>query len=925
MHQFRVLFVRTLLAGFCLGLLLVPHAMASAEASASSPSMKMSNLSFLEEAERLTLTEAVDLRSRKRFEHLPNMAPNLGITRKTFWFHLEITNPSRSAMHKIFEIAYARLDHVEFYVLDQNFQLLRSYETGTNYPTRSKAIDHVNFAFPLEFADAPSLNIFMRVHTQSPYRMPLRLWDDQAFYKERQIAILGQGLFYGSVAIMIIYNLFIFFWTRDLAYLYYCLFVLSSESYLAANAGLLMQYVFPETPYINSRVIVPSLLAANLFGVFFALRFLNLAANDRLFYKIASIVKYSVLLAIPLFFFTGYKVYPKFFTFLSFASALILVTCSVRGLLRRQREAYFYFAAWAFLLSGTLSFGLLSLGLVPSVFFTEHGLKIGVLLEIIILALALADRLNRLRQSLEHANQKLAFHIEHVEQVVEEKIQDIRSIMEHIEFGIFTILPDFRIDRDHSLYMRQLFETNSLENRDALELIFHGSQVSADVQSQVRSALFLTFGEDRISFELNRSCLVDHIQIRVEGRDKFIDLTWNPICLEHGRVAKILVTVQDVTMIRHLERNASLQRREMEIVQQILEVPSTSFQSFMRSARQLLSECKKRTNEATRHEPSVMRSVLINVHTLKGMARSLYFHPITNLVHTMEQRYLGYSAAAISETEQEVIKHDLECLDEMLSQYEAIAEQKLGRTTSTEGMSLKEVENICSILKRHQQHLDQEALSLLYSYERRLYIPASTVIRDCLLPADKLAQELGKAIPELVVEAEGFGIASRGADIIQRIFTHLVRNSIDHGLESPATREAMGKSSQGHIFVKLAEEGDSMVIHYADDGRGLNMQKLKEIGLHGGLIDEDAVDQDIAELIFATGLTTSPLASQISGRGIGMDAVQSMMRKEGGDVALVLERASSLNRDFRSFRILITVPKPFWSHLQLNQDMPLAG
>jgi two-component system chemotaxis sensor kinase CheA len=122
---------------------------------------------------------------------------------------------------------------------------------------------------------------------------------------------------------------------------------------------------------------------------------------------------------------------------------------------------------------------------------------------------------------------------------------------------------------------------------------------------------------------------------------------------------------------------------------------------------------------------------------------------------------------------------------------------------------------------------------------------------------------------------------------------HLVRNSLDHGLEGPEERVAAGKSPTGTLTISAEHAGGNVVITVADDGRGVNPQKVAEKAAERGLIDPaqiDSIDMTRAiELLFSAGFSTAEFTSDISGRGVGMDAVRAAIRGLGGEAIMTSE------------------------------------
>jgi len=152
-----------------------------------------------------------------------------------------------------------------------------------------------------------------------------------------------------------------------------------------------------------------------------------------------------------------------------------------------------------------------------------------------------------------------------------------------------------------------------------------------------------------------------------------------------------------------------------------------------------------------------------------------------------------------------------------------------------------------------------------------------------------LALELGKKI-DLQMYGADTELDRQVLDLIKDPLTHMVRNSADHGLEMPDERAAVGKSETGRISLNAYHEGGHIIIEISDDGKGLNVDKIKEKALHNGLATESEMeamsDQQIHMFIFKAGFSTAAAVTAVSGRGVGMDVVRTNIEKIGGTIDL---------------------------------------
>src|SRR3974390_2776558 len=150
-----------------------------------------------------------------------------------------------------------------------------------------------------------------------------------------------------------------------------------------------------------------------------------------------------------------------------------------------------------------------------------------------------------------------------------------------------------------------------------------------------------------------------------------------------------------------------------------------------------------------------------------------------------------------------------------------------------------------------------------------------------------LSQELGKQI-ELEMQGAETELDRQVLDLIKDPLTHMVRNSADDGLESPEERRVAGKPEQGRIRLSAYHEGGHIIIQVADDGRGLNTERIKAKAIARGLVSaanaEKLTEGQIHKFIFAPGFSTAPAVTNVSGRGVGMDVVRSNIDQIGGTI-----------------------------------------
>ena len=182
-----------------------------------------------------------------------------------------------------------------------------------------------------------------------------------------------------------------------------------------------------------------------------------------------------------------------------------------------------------------------------------------------------------------------------------------------------------------------------------------------------------------------------------------------------------------------------------------------------------------------------------------------------------------------------------------------------------------------SQLMRNTRDLQEAVMSIRMMPMDFVFSRFPRMVRD-------LAAKLGKKVDFITSGAA----TELDKGLIERIvdpLTHLVRNSIDHGIEMPAARVAAGKTETGRLFLSAAHQGGNIIIEVADDGGGLNRERILEKARQNGLaVSDSMLDSEVWQLIFAPGFSTAETVTDVSGRGVGMDVVKRNITAMGGTV-----------------------------------------
>jgi sensor histidine kinase regulating citrate/malate metabolism len=264
---------------------------------------------------------------------------------------------------------------------------------------------------------------------------------------------------------------------------------------------------------------------------------------------------------------------------------------------------------------------------------------------------------------------------------------------------------------------------------------------------------------------------------------------------------------------------------------------------------------------------------------------------------------------------------DVDMIDEVADHYELLAREKLGRSLGDGPRVVLPFDTTLHSFQKLDRFLHHEAaepdlLTPIHGLlQEALFNRLDKVLADILGSTASLAKDLDKPTPRIEMETVDLWVSHRAEDLLRNTFVHLLRNSMDHGIEYPAERVTVGKKVEGLIRLEVETDGDQLKIWFADDGKGLNLRRLQTLGQERGLLPSarNVSREEIVDLIFASGISTAQTLTEISGRGVGMSAVRKYYRDAGGDITVHFEDRPSQREGFAAFRFCITLPHEFFS------------
>ncbi|MES2822302.1 MAG: two-component regulator propeller domain-containing protein [Pseudomonadota bacterium] len=518
----------------------------------------------------------------------------------------------------------------------------------------------------------------------------------------------------------------------------------------------------------------------------------------------------------------------------------------------------------------------------------------------------------RKRQLIEEQNKLLEIKVSERTSEVREKSKDIEAMLSNIPQGLFTVQGDGTIHPEYSQFLEVIFATGNIAGRRVTEFLFDHADMGVDAVDSCKAAILAVVGEDKMNFDFNRFLLPEEYDIEIAHKKKNLALDWNPIIAE-SIVTKLMVSVRDVTHVKEMENAALEQKRQLDIVSQLLNLSAEKYLNFEESAMSYVQANRTAIQSCSRRDQDIIALLFRNMHTIKGNCRTFGFTYLSNCVHEVESTYSALKSDENSAPWEPVtLLNDLDLVEKVLAEYAHVYRVVLGRSSSASADRGGGFWMTNEVFNKIETYVKSRKVDELETYMGRLNaVTLEQNLVDIIASLSSIATQLDKNTPIVTIAASKIFIRYSAQELIRNVFSHILRNCVDHGLENTEERIRAGKSESGSIVIDAQPKRDALSISVKDDGRGLHIQSLFKKGIQLGKWNEQDTPAiaDIATLIFASGITTKETISDISGRGVGLDAVKQFLQEQGGSVSLQLQAEQIDSHGFMPFELIVTLPE----------------
>ena len=371
--------------------------------------------SFEDTSGELTVDEVLKSENNIEWSRSDVESLNFGLTASAYWLRVPIKNLSLDNSPWLFEIAKSNIDQIDIFVLSErdnsandgsSAETRTRYQLGNKHSFDQRVVADPNFVIPLALEHNELTWLYLRVVNDFTMKLPMYILKQDALSEKRQIEFLVQGSYFGLMVIMALYNLFIYFSLRDKSYLYYTLFVVSFATWFFIENGYAFQYIWPNSVSFNAQINLTCIAIAATLSVVFANEFLCLKRQARLLHRCLKYLIYLWLGVIACALFLPVQTMTALIISIALPGGAFLLFLGIYMWSKGVRAARYYTIAWGVIIPGSMLFGLSSLGLIPSNFFTENSFQIGSVIEVFLFSLGLASRIKTAQQEKQQAQEE---------------------------------------------------------------------------------------------------------------------------------------------------------------------------------------------------------------------------------------------------------------------------------------------------------------------------------------------------------------------------------------------------------------------------------------------------------------------------------------------------------------------------------------
>jgi two-component system chemotaxis sensor kinase CheA len=474
---------------------------------------------------------------------------------------------------------------------------------------------------------------------------------------------------------------------------------------------------------------------------------------------------------------------------------------------------------------------------------------------------ALTDAFNEMLSDIQGRDKELQVHRDNLESTVASRTAELvsrtaamRLVLDNVDQGLATIRRDGKLDSERSAAFDRLFGRPV----DGIGFAEHLGAADETLAQRLKIGW-----EQVVDAWLPIEVAIEQLPQHIVCEGTHVTLGYRPIQRD-GLLDGVLLVASDVTA-EHAAREGQERQREYIATFERITRDRDGFVEFFTEIARLL----KRLADGSADPIERMRIA----HTIKGNAAQWGVSSVAKIAHELESKLVAGDGAT---------EHDFQ---QLFDTWEAVR-IRYTPLLGDEGVRLTitsaEMDGVLSEIQARVPHDE-----LLRRIERLRHEPTGTRFERMAADLHRLADRLNKPMPKVVVDANDVRLPASRFSPFWQATVHVLRNIMDHGIETAEERAAAGKPEAGTVTLRSVATGDQFRIEFSDDGRGIDWGKIASKALEAGLPAERHADLERA--LFAPGISTAAAVTDLSGRGVGLSSVEACCKALGGFATVTSE------------------------------------
>ncbi|MDC0255377.1 ATP-binding protein [Bacteriovoracales bacterium] len=500
-------------------------------------------------------------------------------------------------------------------------------------------------------------------------------------------------------------------------------------------------------------------------------------------------------------------------------------------------------------------------------------------------------------------------------ELAEEK-NSVSNLLHNMSQAVFSVdLYGVIQNKAISEYSNILFN-QSIAGKTVYETLYANIDPKSEDYGNLKSALETSIGGNDLQWDLNESYFIHKTTINVKGEERIISVLPNPIWGLDEDIKEIMFSCEDITEKVALEEKVAKTQAESNKRSRALHelaphdgkgiaAHSKELKMFLSNSDLLLNESNEiiEKSNAQKLDQKKFDTVFRHLHTLKGNARGFGATLLSEQIHKSESdlEEIKNKFDSFNEEKRLLVCKELSQIRELLDYFIKVAEEVF--SISIDGTAGEVVyyevhkDNLASMERALNKVMSEspsnDLSDLFLNFTNLLKTPLKDFLSGFKKIVDETAEESGKNV-SFQVEGDDIYIGQDEQNLLNDSLIHLVRNSVDHGIEGSEIRVKENKNEVGNIVISVKKNKNGYGINIKDDGAGIDSELVTKKAIENGIVSNDEAqnmtEADKLKLIFKAGLSTKDQVSELSGRGVGMDVVSTNIKKLGGEIDIKTEK-----------------------------------